>query len=219
MNLYTLADLKSLAKSGDTLPAECLVRKDFAVIEKAIDAEAYTADFVITTDEVDRQGDRVAVSGWKLDRYLPGNPILAWVHDYSLPPIGRALSITQDAATLRARFLFDEADPFARKIFAKIQTGFLNAVSVGFIPLAWEWAEEPGREYGWNISAAELLEVSVVSVPANASALIDRRSLDAAPVPVAVPESPKPVIVRQSRGFAERFRDVSSLKAPRSAAV
>lgn len=209
MNILPLPQLKALARRGEALPDGAAIRKDFAVCDKALDAESYTAEFTITTGDVDRQGDTVAVAGWQFARFLQ-NPVVAWQHDYAIPPIGKTLLLTQETARIRARLQFDAEDPFARKIFAKVQAGFLNAVSVGFIPLHWEWSKDPAREYGWDISSAELLEISIVSIPANASALIDRRALPPPDAPSALPP-----VIPHSRLLLSRFRSVSDLRNPR----
>jgi len=211
MNIIALSDFKALAKRGDALPTDSAIRKDFTVCDKAVDAERYTAEFTATTGEVDRHGDQVDVAGWQFARFLQ-NPILAWQHDYSVPPIGKVLSLTQETDRIRARVQFDSEDPFARKIFAKVQAGFLNAVSVGFIPLEWAWSKDPAREYGWDITQAELLEISVVGIPANASALIDRRDFQSAEK-TAAPDSP--ILIPHSRLKADRFRSVSAIRNPR----
>lgn len=206
MNILTLSDFKALAKRGDPLPGDAAIRKDFTICDKAVDAERYTAEFTATTGEVDRHGDKIDVAGWQFARFLQ-NPILAWQHDYSVPPIGKILSLTQETDRILARVQFDSEDPFARKIFAKVQAGFLNAVSVGFIPLSWEWSKDKDREYGWDISQAELLEISIVGIPANASALIDRRDM----APVAKSALP---VIPHSRLKADRFRIVATLRTP-----
>jgi hypothetical protein len=56
---------------------------------------------------------------------------------------------------------------------ALAKAGVINAVSVGFISLA----REPLREGGWRFASWELLELSLVSVPANPNALVIERSL------------------------------------------
>jgi phage head maturation protease len=55
---------------------------------------------------------------------------------------------------------------------ALAKAGVINAVSVGFIPLA----REPIREGGWRFMQWELVELSLVSVPANPNALVIERS-------------------------------------------
>ena len=71
-----------------------------------------------------------------------------------------------------------EVNPVARIAYGLYKGGFLNAVSVGFIPLRWEdggngsaqrdkSAPAPRRRY----LEQELLEVSAVAIPANPDAL------------------------------------------------
>ncbi len=70
-----------------------------------------------------------------------------------------------------------EVNPVARIAYGLYKGGFLNAVSVGFIPLKWE----DGGGSGTNAQSApaprrryieqELLEVSAVAIPANPDAL------------------------------------------------
>ena len=70
-----------------------------------------------------------------------------------------------------------EVNPVARIAYGLYKGGFLNAVSVGFIPLRWEdggassasaqSATAPRRRY----LEQELLEVSAVAIPANPDAL------------------------------------------------
>ena len=53
--------------------------------------------FVASTEEVDRHGDVVSVSGWKLDGYRK-NPVFLWAHDYSRPAIGRTTQVWTSSA-------------------------------------------------------------------------------------------------------------------------
>src|SRR5260221_9029166 len=69
------------------------------------------------------------------------------------------------------RILFAvEENPMAKVAYGLYKGGFLNAVSVGFIPVRWEnGSEEKG--YRRKYLEQELLEVSAVSIPANPNAL------------------------------------------------
>src|SRR5207249_12058254 len=69
----------------------------------------------------------------------------------------------------RVQFAVDE-NPIAKLAYGLYRGGFLNAVSVGFIPLRWEnGSQEKG--YRRKFLEQELLEVSAVSIPANPNAL------------------------------------------------
>jgi hypothetical protein len=64
----------------------------------------------------------------------------------------------------------------ADEILRLLKAGILGAVSIGFLPLEWE----PIKGGGLRFTRWELLELSVVSVPANPSALVTERSISLA---------------------------------------
>ena len=68
------------------------VTKFYSVMTKALDIEAGIFEAMISTESVDRQGDIVRATGGKLENYLK-NPVVLWAHDYSKPPVARALSV------------------------------------------------------------------------------------------------------------------------------
>jgi HK97 family phage prohead protease len=68
-------------------------------------------------------------------------------------------------------------------VFSMLKTGFLSATSVGFIPLKYNFVDDPQRRFGIDFLEQELLEFSIVTVPANAEALIEGRG---APEPAEV---------------------------------
>jgi HK97 family phage prohead protease len=73
-------------------------------------------------------------------------------------------------------FAFPEpgVSQFADRCAALIDAGLLGAVSVGFRPIEWRYMEE-GRG-GVRFIQQELLEISLVPVPANPEALIEARA-------------------------------------------
>ena len=104
------------------------------------------------------------------------NPVVLWAHQYDSPPIGKALSINLKGKKTIARVLFADAETyeFADTIYRLAKGGFLNTVSVGFIPMEWEDGDGekvPRRTY----TKQELLEFSIVPVPSNPEALVSAR--------------------------------------------
>ena len=69
----------------------------------------------------------------------------------------------------RIQFATD-INPMARIAYGLYRGKFLNAVSVGFVPLRWENGPE-GSSYKRKYVEQELLEVSAVAIPANPNAL------------------------------------------------
>jgi hypothetical protein len=66
-----------------------------------------------------------------------------------------------------AQFATRDQYPFADTVFQLIRGGFLRATSVGFLPTKWKY-----RSDGVDFEEQELLEFSVVPVPANPEALL-----------------------------------------------
>lgn len=166
-------------KQGETL------RKQFVGEIKAIDAEARAIDFVISTASVDRYGDTIAADGWKLDAYRK-NPVVLWAHDATSLPVGKASFVRVEDGVLKARaqFMPREISGFANAVFEAYKGGFLSATSVGFLPLKYNFVDDPQRRFGVDFLEQELLEFSCVPVPANAEALIEAaaKNLDIEPL-------------------------------------
>ena len=125
-----------------------------------------------TTDK-DRMGDIIEADAWKggLANYRK-NPVILFNHDHN-EPIGRAKSIkpVDNGLELEARI-----SKAAGKIVGLIKDGVLGAFSVGFMV---KDADYDSDSRTFFIKKAELLEVSVVSIPANQSATFSiKKSFD-----------------------------------------
>jgi HK97 family phage prohead protease len=178
MDFLSIEQFKSMSKSGQT-STQTGIRKEFTAEVKTA-GDSRVLQFTISTDEVDRTGDRVLIEGWNLEPYKR-NGVVLWAHKASELPIARATRVWTEGGKLKATAEFAPADlhPFADTVFRMYQKGFLHAVSVGFLPKKWAWAEDSTRKLGIDFQASELLEFSAVSVPANSGALMDP-SLNAA---------------------------------------
>jgi HK97 family phage prohead protease len=150
---------------------------------KAIDGETRAFDFTISTGSVDRYGDTVKVDGWKLANFRK-NPVVLWMHDGTKLPVGKASNIRIEDGKLKARVDFTPQGlaSFNDIVFELVKTGFLSATSVGFLPLVYNFVNDPQRQFGIDFKEQELLEFSIVTVPANAEALIEGRSAEIVPV-------------------------------------
>jgi HK97 family phage prohead protease len=176
----SIEDFRKLAREKKT--AGAALCKAFPSTAKA--AEDGSVEFVISTATPDRVGDVVAVDGWELEAYQK-NPIVLWAHDKESPPIGRALEVSNGDGALRARAEFCKEDlyPFGAMIGRMVKEGYLSATSVGFRPLKFGFNEERG-DGAMDFEKQELLEFSVVPVPANPEALIAAKAagIDLAPM-------------------------------------
>ena len=126
---------------------------------------------VISTAGCDRDRDRVMSRGAVLDNYQK-NPVVMWGHSYGAPAdvIGRTTNIdVQDGgitADFELRPAANDQDPqnIVRLLW---DGGWVRTASIGFRPI-----EMQPNEYGGNdITAWELLEWSLVPIPANQDAL------------------------------------------------
>jgi len=151
-----------------------LVRSAFNVESNALDVDAGIYQAMVMTDGVMRSGDSIEVAGGLLDGYMK-NPIVPWSHDYSEPPVAKCLALDKLAHGIAARFQFAPSGMSARadEIHGLWRGGFLNAVSIGILPL--EWVELKGDGDSWfsprRFTKWEMVEFSIVSIPNNADAL------------------------------------------------
>ncbi len=147
-------------------------------IIKKVEAAEVSGDltFVLSDGTVDRYGDTIEAKGWELD-WFRKNPIALFGHDHDFP-IGRWEDVRVEGGKLLARLKLAAEGTSARidEIRGLIAQGILKAVSVGFKPI-----ESEPMIGGVRFIRQELLECSVVGVPANPAALAVARSLHVSP--------------------------------------
>jgi HK97 family phage prohead protease len=144
--------------------------KSTGYIEKASKLAEGEVEFVVSTDAWDSHGERIDVGGIDLKEFKK-NPVVLWGHDGFNLPIAKATKVWKESNRLMARAKFYLKDDFARKVYEYIIDGYLQAVSIG--GMVQEWGED-----GLTIAKLIMKEFSVVSVPANAEALVANKSLD-----------------------------------------
>lgn len=139
--------------------------------------------FWITDESVDRMGDVLLADGLRM-RGFAANPVVLLSHDTSRP-IGRVVDLQpgtnpySDKPGWRAAIEFAPAGVSrdADEALALVDSGILRAVSVGFRPIrsrrpsSRERAELGMPPGGTIFEEVELLEVSLVTVPANPAAI------------------------------------------------
>lgn len=140
-----------------------------AFVEKA--EENGILEVAIASDGVvDRHGEVIDQAGWDFKNFKK-NPVFLWSHNSGMgearPPIGKVKKLWFEGSGKKQRLMFqpqfDLEDSFAKDIYRKYRDGFLNAFSVGFIPL-----EAENNTY----TKSELLEISAVPIPANPNAIV-----------------------------------------------
>ncbi len=186
-SILTLADFRKTFAPGGSQPRErgwkhsspdVTVRMGIPAQIKAVNEDKRHLIFTISDESVDRYGDVIYLDGWDWEDFLK-NPVVPFGHDYASLPVARALDVWREGKALKALTEWPAAElsGFGDRVYRHYLEGYLNAVSVGFSPREWAWAEEPGRSLGINFYQQDLLEFSAVTVPANPNALIDKAKM------------------------------------------
>ncbi len=139
---------------------------------KEVSGDAPMMDFIGSDDSLDRYNEVIDQEGWQLENFR-ANPVIPDCHDYSSigKILGRAASVQVADGKLVNRVEFCLDNPMGALAYKMAKGGFIKSQSVGFIPLEWtngNQAGQPDRTY----TKCELLEISLVVVPANPGATI-----------------------------------------------
>ena len=176
-----IARFKSAVTRGVKLPTDLRVLKTMSVkIEPAAGERRKT--FTISTEAVDRDNDTISLKGWMLDSFIR-SPVVFFNHETYGYPIGKAVEIGIEGNALKSVVEFmpatipDGAGERAESVYQQVEGGYLCSASVGFRPLEYEAAKDRMDDDDWwppmNFLRQELMEWSVVSVPANSDATVD----------------------------------------------
>lgn len=157
--------------------------KQYAVTTKASNGRVIR--FIGSDESIDRDGDTISIDGWDVGNYMK-NPVVLFGHDaYSLP-VAKTIAVIPDKRT--RQLLFDIEFPTIEEmssnpktpsehalkvdaIYNMAKSGILNTVSVGFRGLDYD-STATGRAY----KRQELMEISIVPIPANPNAVAIMRA-------------------------------------------
>jgi hypothetical protein len=129
-------------------------------------------EFVMSDGSVDRMGDVIEPDGWRLDNFRR-NPVALFGHNPNFM-IGHWRDVGVRKGQLTGWLeLMDPVSDRLREIHAAVNAGIARAVSVGFH----SDNVEPLKSGGIRFTEAELVECSLVAVPANPNALAIAKSL------------------------------------------
>jgi HK97 family phage prohead protease len=142
--------------------------------------KVHTADiadgltFTLSDESVDRMGDVIRVSGWQLDSFKR-NPIALFSHQSTFP-IGKWSDLRVVKSELRGKLELAPKGTSQRidELRGLVEAGILKAVSVGFR----EIDSKPRESGGVEFLKQELVETSLVAIPANENALSVAKSLN-----------------------------------------
>jgi len=155
---------------------------------KTINEAERTIEFVCSTGEIDRYGERVLPSAFKgsLDSFML-NPAFPFGHSYDLSPGGelptvghwKSVRVTDEALIGTAYF---KPWGLGETCWRDYLEGNLTSVSVAFLTRTWEMRSEGEGDTQKRIRVftdVDLLEISSVLIPANPSARIRAASAEA----------------------------------------
>ncbi|WP_234730125.1 HK97 family phage prohead protease [Acidocella facilis] len=131
---------------------------------------------IASTQSVDRAGDIVVQAGIDLSAFL-SNPIILYQHDPNIP-VGRASDVQITAAGLVMTINFADAGVSAKadEVCGLVKSGILRGISIGFAPVVAEPIDKNKPRAGQRYTSAALMEVSIVSIPANTDAAVVARA-------------------------------------------
>lgn len=133
---------------------------------------------ILSDSSLNRYGFRVITSGLDIEAFKK-NPVMLWMHQRddgfwtTSIPIGHWEDIQIIGDELSAIPVFDEADELSKTLKAKYDAGTLRAASIGFKPLllSEETADLLPGQSSATVLKAEVLEASLVDIPANGNAV------------------------------------------------
>lgn len=140
---------------------------------KEINEEERSFLAVASTEDLDRDNDRIMSDGWDLDNFMK-NPVIPWSHRYGEPPVAQSVEtfVKNKKLYIRPKFATYDEYPFADTIFKLYKGKYLRSFSVGFWPKRYEIVERSKNIRGYDFLENELWEVSACTVPCNPNALV-----------------------------------------------
>ncbi|MGH9641369.1 MAG: hypothetical protein ACRD3Q_02985 [Terriglobales bacterium] len=154
--------------------------------------DSRTLRAVLSTGEVALDGHTIDPNGW----IVPDSKSVPLIDSHNdaagiRTVLGRVTNIRAGSAPLASGrtatcllgildFAPPTINPDAEVAYQLYLAGYANSVSVSFVPIEWDYANKLGRAPGaMDISAARLLEASLVGVPSDDNARVLARAVRA----------------------------------------
>lgn len=144
--------------------------RDFSLEIKEITEEGKFSGYGAVFDNID-DWDDVIVRGAFSKSLSEKTPVMLWQHK-SAEPIGIYERLREDDIGLwiEGRLLLDLEK--GREAYILLKNQAIRGLSIGFMPLAWEYEIRDGRHIR-VLKEIDLWEISLVTFPANPKALVD----------------------------------------------
>lgn len=138
--------------------------------------------YASTFGNIDEGGD-VVLRGAFLDTLARRVPRLLWQHDIH-EPIGRVVTLAEDDRGLRGEFKISRTAR-GHDAYQLLKDGAIDSMSIGYIPEDQEFDDQYNVR---KLKSVDLLEISLVSIPMNAEAIVT--AVKAAPLPPTTSTGP-----------------------------
>lgn len=131
-------------------------------------------EFVLATEDVNRYGYRLLMSGARLENYKK-NPVMLYMHVRSgdRMPVGRFDNLRIEDGKLLGTPVFDMDDELGAKLAKKVENRFVHATSIWLDPIT--VSDDPqfllAGQTRPSVTVWELLEASFVDIPGDPGAL------------------------------------------------
>ncbi len=148
-----------------------------ALSVKSIDVEKRQIRVLASSADLDRYNERILPEAFKkrLATFME-NPVVLVGHNHKTdsgraPVVGRVTKAWIDKEGLWCILELTDKTPLAEEYWQLYKDGYMKAVSIGFIPITSHTEDEDGKRV-LIYDEVELLEISLVAVPANRQALV-----------------------------------------------
>lgn len=152
--------------------------KSFGLVKSDETSDYHFSGYASTYGNADRELD-VMVAGC-FDNTVSKKTTIPMLYNHDRNQVIGKIDLSLDDSGLIAKGTFNLNDQKAQNVKDLVDMGALDSMSIGLLVKDYEPVDAQRPFGGWNIKDAEVVETSIVTVPANEQALItDVKSMDA----------------------------------------
>lgn len=149
---------------------------------KSVDRDNRIIEFIASKEIPDYDGDIVKIDGLDISK-IKKNKSFLWSHQQTALPIGKLIRVWKDGNLLKgkAQLTSEEENSFGYSVYKLIAGGFINNISISFMPDWDEVSHNEDKKTGKRttiFNKSTLLEISAVNIGANAGTSIETKSLE-----------------------------------------
>ena len=139
---------------------------------KTVEEEGVFEGYLSTYGNTDRDGDIIEKGAF--DNYISKKNTVPMCFNHDWNKVVGKMELSSDDKGLKAKGTLNLADPQAQNIYHLMKMGALDSMSIGMMVKEYEPIDAKNPYWQWNIKEAEVWEGSIVTIPANEQATIDK---------------------------------------------